>query len=111
MKKQLKNMLELSNKSKSLKINGMFTLRSHCIDSNGWACELSKKEPADVVLYLEYVQKHDKFFGRSYTIKSRTCDEIVKEINEKMTEMLSDIQERLISQLNHGYLLGEVIID
>ena len=108
MKKQIKEMLTLSDKHKTLVINGAFTLTADYIDDDGFNVELSKKTPSDINLTLEYTLKHDKCFGRRHTITSRNADDIIIEIANAMQKILDDITDELVNNFKNGYLLGEV---
>lgn len=109
MKKQIKEMLTLSNKHKTLVINGAFILTANYIDNSGFNVELSGKEPSEIKLTLEYTLKHDKCFGRRCEITSRTTTEVIAEIADNMQKMLDEIAKELVNNFKNGYLLGDVI--
>lgn len=108
MKKEINEMLTLGNKDKFLNINGAFILQAMYVGDDGLNVGISKKEPVDLKLMLEYTLAHDKCLFKSKEIKSRTCAEVIAEIATAMEEMWAEISAQLIRDFRNGYLLGSV---
>lgn len=104
MRKELMNMVKLSDHDKTLKLNGAFELRARFTDEFGVNVELSHKTPVSVAVDLVSTMGHDKFLFRSMPIKARDADEMQTEIAEKMAQMFCEFGEELAKQMNAGYL-------
>ena len=109
MTKEIKEMLKLGNKNKTLQLNGMFKLQASYNDENSFNVELSGKAPVEVKLELIYILKHDKYFLKTETIESKNVDGVIEEIELKMEKMLNEITLQLVQNFKNGYLKGNVV--
>lgn len=108
MNKELTELIALSDKNKTMKLNGCFELRAEFIDRFGVSVELSKKEPTSLRLSLVYTLPHDKFLSRSVEIKARDSRAIVEETAERMVEMMASFGDELAKQIRSGYIQGGI---
>lgn len=109
MKNQIKEMLTLSKKNKSLRINQAFTLNADYIAENGFNVELTNSPPSELKLTLVYTLKHDKCFMKSRLITSRNVKEVIDEIAKAMQDILQEVSQELVKSFINGQLLGDVI--
>ena len=104
MRKELINLVALSNHDKALKLNGAFELRARYLDESGVNVELSKKDPVSVKIDLVCTMAHDKFLLRSAPIVARDADKMQSEVADKMSEMFCEFGKELAKQMKAGYL-------
>ena len=109
MTKEIKEMLKLGNKNKTLQLNEMFKLQASYIDESSFNVELSGKAPVEAKLELIYTLKHDKCFLKTETIESKNIDGVIKEIELKMEKILNEITLQVVQNFKNGYLQGNVV--
>ena len=111
MKKELAYMLELTNITKVLRINGMFQIESSPIAKNGMALCLCPEgtEPDHMDLRLVYTLKHDGFLFKQTVLESKDVDSLIMEVEKKMRSVLDAIQSKLTTQWKNGYIQGKPV--
>ena len=104
MKKEITNLLTLGSDDKILNLNDAFELHARYTDKSGVNVSLSKKEPQQVHIDLEYRLAHDKFLGISAKIEARDYAGIVEEVSEKMMAMYIEMGNEQVRRFKAGYI-------
>lgn len=104
MKKELTDLIALSDNDKTLTLNGAFRLKARFLDELGRNVKLYKTTPVSVAVDLVCTMQHDKFFLRSMPIEARDAAAMQTEIAGKMASMFANFGRELEAQMMSGYL-------
>ena len=106
MKKEINDLLTLSKYSKCFAINQHFAVKATYFDEFNINTNFSSREPVGMELQLVYTLPADIWLGRATTLMGRSYEELMKEIPEKMSEMLNNLAADLSNQFKNGWSLS-----